>query len=246
MSQMGLSMTIGGSRDVSTPGAASLARSDQPQPIAEGSLRIALVTTHSRVLGPGVRCVVWFQGCSLNCRGCIAAEMNEAPPLMTTTSVALADWCGSIPGIQGVTLSGGDPFDQPLDALADFLMRLRTQTSLNVMLYTGRTLAQLRASDSPDVATILTLVDILIDGPYVESLNDGIGWRGSSNQRVHYLSDSRVFERDRGEVNRRLEVSLDAKGALSMVGLPARGRAKQFALQLLTGARGTCAAEASR
>ena len=223
-------MTIGSSRNVSTFGADSLARSDQPQAIAEGSLRIALVTTHSRVLGPGVRCVVWFQGCSLNCRGCIAAEMNAAPPLVTTTPVALADWCGSIRGIQGVTLSGGDPFDQPLD----------------VMLYTGRTLSQLRASECPDVATILTLVDILIDGPYVESLNDGIGWRGSSNQRVHYLSDSSVFEPDGGEENRRLEVKLDAKGALSVVGLPTRGRANQFALQLLAGANGTCAVEASR
>ena len=246
MSHFGLPMTIGSSRNVSTFGADSLARSDQPQAIAEGSLRIALVTTHSRVLGPGVRCVVWFQGCSLNCRGCIAAEMNAAPPLVTTTPVALADWCGSIRGIQGVTLSGGDPFDQPLDALADFLIRLRKQTSLNVMLYTGRTLSQLRASECPDVATILTLVDILIDGPYVESLNDGIGWRGSSNQRVHYLSDSSVFEPDGGEENRRLEVKLDAKGALSVVGLPTRGRANQFALQLLAGANGTCAVEASR
>ena len=199
-------------------------------------LRIARLQEHCTVLGPGRRAVVWFQGCRLSCPGCIAAEMNSAPPLLTTTPGRLAAWCLSIENIDGLTLSGGDPIDQPLDALATFLEAVRTAASLGVMLYTGRTLAQLRASVDPSMPRVLAATDILIDGPYVEALNDGIGWRGSSNQTVHRLGQrSHGAERAATET-RRLELSVDAAGTVGMAGLPQRGRGSGLADRLAAAA----------
>ena len=199
-------------------------------------LRIARLQEHCAVLGPGSRAVVWFQGCSLSCPGCIAAKMNSAQPSLATTPERLAAWCLSIEGIDGLTLSGGDPFDQPLDALATFLEAVRAAAPLGVMLYTGRTLAQLRASRDPSMPRVLAGTDILIDGPYVEALNDGIGWRGSSNQIVHRLGQrSQGAERAATEP-RRLELSIDAAGTVGMAGLPQRGRGSELADRLAVAA----------
>lgn len=237
MDQFGIPLTIRDSHSQTEPKCLDHGSKLLYQPISvlDGPLRVALVHSCSRALGPGLRAVIWFQGCSLNCAGCIAAEMNNSPPLFKTTPEKLADWCGSIKGIQGVTLSGGDPFDQPLDALADFVKRLHELTTLDILIYTGRTLALLRASSCSEIASILNFVDILIDGPYVEALNDGIGWRGSNNQRIHKLSNRHVSRSDIQEVKRHLEVVVDANGVLSMVGLPTRGRAGRLASQLLAG-----------
>lgn len=208
-------------------------------------LRIGRLQQHCSVLGPGMRAVVWFQGCSLSCTGCIAAEMNSAPPSLTTTPEQLAAWCLSIEGIDGLTLSGGDPIDQPLDALANFLEAVRGATPLGVMLYTGRTLAQLRASSDPSMPRVLAATDILIDGPYVEALNNGIGWRGSTNQTVHRLGQ-RSHGAERVETEpRRLELSIDAAGTVGIAGLPQRGRgnglAERLAVAAAAGTKGVTA-----
>lgn len=199
-------------------------------------LRVAHSETKVSSLGPGHRAAIWFQGCTLNCPGCVAAQMNAAEPSFYVSPRGLADWCIAQKGIQGVTLSGGDPLDQPLTALADFLGILRRKTKLDVVMYTGRTLLQLNQLPGFQKTRILEMVDILIDGPYIEKLNNGLGWRGSSNQKIHWLS-GRLKPSDAPEPKqRKMEVIYKREGGLSIVGLPARGRAGVFAQNLLSAA----------
>lgn len=194
-----------------------------------GPLRIARFQAQTSALGLGRRAVIWFQGCSLACPGCIAASMNAAPPVLLTTARLLADWVLAIDGLDGLTLSGGDPFDQPLPALAEFLETVRSESVLGVMVYTGRTLRQWESHDDPAAARCLRAIDVLIDGPYVDQLNDGVGWRGSSNQVVHRLG-SRPAGADVAETApRRLELRVAADGVVSLTGLPARGNGAAMA-----------------
>lgn len=132
----------------------------------------------------------------------------------------------SIPGIEGVTLSGGDPFDQPGASLLAFLHRIRQRSPLSVMCYTGRTLRALQTGPDADLnEQLLACIDILVDGPYVEALNRGHKWRGSSNQEIHFLTD-----RDRGleghlaeALDRSLEFELALDNTLTISGIPGPG-----------------------
>lgn len=193
-------------------------------PLAVETLRIARYKLRSRVLGPGERAVVWFQGCSLDCPGCIAAEMNRSTTWLSYSPTELVELVSSVAGIEGVTLSGGDPFDQPKAALIEFLRQLRALTSLSVMCYTGRTLRQLEsASDATLNGEILSLCDILIDGVYDERRNDGHQWRGSSNQEIHFLTDRyrHLADEIRSSKERAVEVDLSTDKVVSITGIPA-------------------------
>ncbi|WP_373649440.1 4Fe-4S single cluster domain-containing protein [Schlesneria sp. DSM 10557] len=189
-------------------------------------LRVVRFQERSQALGPGTRAVIWFQGCTFDCPGCIAAEMNHSNDFELTTPSDLVERVLKISGIEGVTLSGGDPFDQPLTLLAEFLEILNRQSELSVMCYTGRTLDQLRRRGANDVtARILSRLDILIDGLYVESLNDGRAWRGSSNQEIHFLSpryhhlETSILE----SRDRELEVSVGPTRQIEITGIPPAG-----------------------
>lgn len=146
--------------------------------------------------------------------------MNASPPERLLAPWELAKWVTSRPGVAGVTLSGGDPFDQPLDGMAAFLEEVRATSALSVLLYTGRTLEWLYANGGTAVARVLAAVDILVDGPYVAALNDGIGWRGSSNQTIHLIGD-RVDEPLSGATSRRrIELEMSGAGVVQLTGMP--------------------------
>lgn len=189
-------------------------------------LTVARFQPRTRALGPGHRAVIWFHGCSFDCPGCVAADMNASTEFARVEVRRLVRTVAAIPDIEGVTLSGGDPFDQNLEALTLLLQELRACSPLSIMCYTGRTLAQLRSgSKATDHERVLVNVDILVDGLYVEALNDGSAWRGSANQQVHFLSprykhleESILRSRDR-----QLEVAIDGGASLHFTGIPPIG-----------------------
>lgn len=134
-----------------------------------GYLNIMGYVDESRVNGPGSRAVVWVQGCANECPGCFnpASWSFEINQLISVE--ALAQKILSNSNNEGVTFSGGEPFWQA-PALAELAQRLKT-AGLNIMSFTGFTLAQLQAEDAPPGArSLLEELDILIDGPYVEFL----------------------------------------------------------------------------
>lgn len=189
-------------------------------------LTVARFEPRTRALGPGCRAVIWFHGCSFNCPGCIAAEMNVSKEFARVQVNRLVRTVTALPDIEGITLSGGDPFDQDINSLAFFLEELRARSSLSVMCYTGRTLAQLRqGSKAAAHECVLANVDVLVDGLYVEALNDGSAWRGSSNQQVHFLTP-RYRHLEEGisrSRDRQLEVALDGSARLHITGIPPSG-----------------------
>lgn len=143
----------------------------------------------SEVNGPGKRAVVWVQGCLRECPGCFnpASWPFEANQIVSVDEVVkriLAD-----PDNEGVTFSGGEPFWQA-PALAIVAYRVKA-AGLNTMSFSGFTLGELQSPDAPPGAQqLLNQLDILVDGPFVESLaiHDPTSPVSSRNQRV------RVFD----------------------------------------------------
>ncbi|MBW3085565.1 Choline trimethylamine-lyase activating enzyme [Austwickia sp. TVS 96-490-7B] len=148
-------------------------------------MRIAGRTHDSIVDGPGLRYVVFAQGCPLACPGCHNPQSQDPyGGVSVPVSEMIADW-RSNPLLTGVTLSGGEPSRQPVAAAA--LARAAHDDGLDVWCWSGyRVEALLRqASTDPDVASLLSLVDVLVDGPYVQNRRTlQLAWRGSDNQRL--------------------------------------------------------------
>jgi anaerobic ribonucleoside-triphosphate reductase activating protein len=153
-------------------------------------LNVAATCVGTRALGPGLRSAVWVQGCPFDCVGCMAPEWIPDVPSRQLDPEDLASLLLSRPGIDGLTLSGGEPMAQAA-GLAEAVRLARETCDLTVICYTGYRLRALTSGRqaSPGVAALLGQVDVLIDGPYVARLDDGLGIRGSSNQRVHHLTD---------------------------------------------------------
>ena len=113
------------------------------------------------------------------------------------------------PGIEGVTYSGGEPFEQA-DGLYHLGRRIKDH-GLTLMSYSGYTLEEIRGSDDRFKERLASILDILIDGRYVKSLASPLLWRGSSNQKVHFLSERYETYKDRiDSAVVEMELSVDA------------------------------------
>ncbi|MER6348628.1 4Fe-4S single cluster domain-containing protein [Streptomyces sp. NPDC001595] len=171
------------------------------------------------VLGPGTRAVVWVQGCPLRCRGCVAAETLPFEGGTTHSVTELADWLCALPGIDGVTLSGGEPFSQAA-ALAALLDAVRERRpGFSAMAYSGfRYEALLRGG--PDRRALLRRLDLLVDGPYIAARHGDLRWRGSANQRIVALTDRHPELADQPDTGAGVELSVEGDGSLSWAGVP--------------------------
>jgi anaerobic ribonucleoside-triphosphate reductase activating protein len=159
--------------------------------IPDGYLNIMGYVDESEVNGPGTRAVVWVQGCLRECPGCFNPESwaFEANQLIAIDE--LADKILSNPRNQGVTFSGGEPFWQAT-ALAELGKKVKA-AGLNLMSFTGFTLGELQSPSAPPGAgALLDQLDILIDGPYVESLaiHSPESPVSSRNQRIHIFNEA--------------------------------------------------------
>jgi len=149
-------------------------------------LRIHSRNPASRSNGPGLRSVIWTQGCTLACPGCFNPESHLSATGETTALDILASWVfAQAPAVEGLTISGGEPFQQAA-ALAEFLSMIRSQSDLSVIVFTGYTQNEL--ARIPAVPACLESIDILIAGRYVASRRQASGLLGSSNKTAHFLS----------------------------------------------------------
>ena len=137
-----------------------------------------------KTLGPGERLGIWFSGCSIRCRGCMSRELWERKPYQLWDGDKLRRFIFSLPpNIDKATISGGEPFDQP-EALLFLLRLLKEKGFSDIWIFSGYKYETLKEKFSQH----LELADVLIDGPFVESLPTDLIWRGSSNQRMILLS----------------------------------------------------------
>jgi anaerobic ribonucleoside-triphosphate reductase activating protein len=200
-------------------------------------LNIAETCVGTRALGPGVRSVVWVQGCPFRCQGCIAPEWIPFEPAREADPAELARALLADPDVTGLTFSGGEPMRQAA-GLARLIMIARRQRDLTLICFTGYRLAELRSQPpGPGVADLLGQADVLIDGRYVAARDDGRGMRGSANQRVHFLTERlRLAEAELTAGQRRAEIRISGRSAL-LVGVPGPGVASAFDLAVTTAAR---------
>lgn len=143
-------------------------------------------------LGPGERLVIWFAGCSKQCHNCSNPELWYADPAKDIEPDRLLQALEPHLGtrkLDGITLTGGDPLEQ-FDALIAILPRLRHMTG-DILLYTGYTLDELPVTLGIEQFDVLRQnISVLIDGPYVDHLNDSqSALRGSTNQQLHFFDD---------------------------------------------------------
>jgi anaerobic ribonucleoside-triphosphate reductase activating protein len=133
--------------------------------------------------------VLWLQGCPRQCPGCINPEFLPIGPRHSIAVERMAERILAVTGIEGVTYSGGEPFLQaaPLAALS---ARLQAQ-GLGVVCYSGyrlQELQELQGHPDPGVRSLLARLDLLIDGPFIQTQAVPLLWRGSANQELHFLS----------------------------------------------------------
>lgn len=173
--------------------------------------------SRSRANGPGNRAVVWVQGCSRRCPGCFNTDTQPFDAREVATVEELEGRILSLEGIDGVTFSGGEPFEQA-QALAELAKVLRA-CGMSVVCYTGYTLEQLRSGNREDWDALLEQIDLLIDGPFVQEQRCSEPYRGSANQEYHFLT-GRIRP---GEVygnHQTAEFTLGADGTVEQTGFP--------------------------
>lgn len=131
----------------------------------------------------------------------------------------IAERIFGVPGIEGVTFLGGEPFEQA-EALAE-LGRIVRERGLSVMTFTGYILEKILKSSHKDWHDLLAVTDLLLDGPYVQALTDtSRPWVGSSNQRFHFLTPRyRYLETQLESIPNRIEVRLQRDGKVLLNGL---------------------------
>ena len=170
------------------------------------------------MLGPGLRAVVWVQGCPFHCQGCIAPDWIPFKPARLVTAEELADELLSNPHVSGLTFSGGEPMKQA-PGLAAVARLARQRRDLDIICFTGYKIEKLLKPPLDEaVQGLLAEVDVLIDGSYIARLNDNRGLRGSSNQRIHHLS-LRLKDFDFENATRQVEMEIN-EGHILMVGIP--------------------------
>jgi len=186
-------------------------------------LSVAQTVACTEAEGPGKRYALWFQGCPLRCPGCCNPEML---PFDGGHRVALIDLLRDIEeavrehNVEGVTLLGGEPLAHAAGAVV--LARALRERGLSVMIFSGYTLEQARALPEPAVAELLALTDILVDGPYVREQPDTRRrWIGSTNQRIHFLTERYRADDPCWQLSNTLEIRLVGL-ELTVNGFPAR------------------------
>ncbi|MBR1598437.1 MAG: radical SAM protein [Lachnospiraceae bacterium] len=157
-----------------------------------GMVNLARIYYPVTVLGPGKRVGIWLAGCDRNCPGCISPELKTSS---SGTYVEVTEIMKNIQKLcsdaEGFTISGGEPFTSPEGLCA--LVREISKMSEDIIIFTGYRLSELMEMRDDNVDYILDNISVLVDGPYIEALNDGRGLRGSSNQNIHVFKNAKRY-----------------------------------------------------
>jgi anaerobic ribonucleoside-triphosphate reductase activating protein len=187
-------------------------------------MRLALSRIHFPIttLGPGRRIGIWFQGCSIRCPGCISVDtwrVRDGDINVAATVEQIAPWLADC---DGVTISGGEPFDQP-DALLELLHAIRSRFETNILVYSGFPIEHLGSH----LEAAQGLIDALISDPFLQDVTQTKTLRGSDNQRLHCLTPEGAslfsgYERPLSARDKQLDVMFDEEGTVWLAGIPSR------------------------
>lgn len=148
-------------------------------------INVHAILPSSGVNGPGQRMVVFFQGCRRRCIGCFNPDTHSLEERSLFSAEDIFDKYLTR-DVEGITVSGGEPFLQPRGLLE--LLRLSRSVGHSSLVYTGFTYEELKRSE--ENCECLKFIDVLIDGEYLEGKKETtLLARGSANQRFHFLTN---------------------------------------------------------
>jgi anaerobic ribonucleoside-triphosphate reductase activating protein len=151
-------------------------------------VKIHKILPVSRANGPGLRFVVWVQGCNRRCSGCFNPDTHNPNG---GNDIAVSEIITQIPPeVSGITVSGGEPFEQAEELAV--LLEEAGQMGLNRLVYTGFTYEELVEKKSKPEEKCLMLTDMLIDGVYLQDVPPYMPWTGSGNQRLIQLNGGQI------------------------------------------------------
>ncbi|ASQ92618.1 4Fe-4S cluster-binding domain-containing protein [Streptomyces sp. 11-1-2] len=205
---------------------------------AEPTLRISQTHFPVETLGPGRRLGIWSQGCGLACAGCMSRHTWD--PLggaSRTVSSLLGLWREALArGADGLTVSGGEPLDQPaaLGALLAGAARARAEATapggpaagreIDILLYTGYEQEEVEGDAARSAA--VRHADVLVTGRFRAAEPTALVWRGSANQRMRpRTARGRARYQEhlaRTESGPRLQM-VEGEGDVRLYGVPGRG-----------------------
>lgn len=173
------------------------------------------------LLGPYQRGVLWVQKCCFSCPGCVAKSMQGEGGFWID-SEQMAEFFLNQPEIEGITISGGEPFLQP-EALTEMIHFIRRKKDLGVIVYSGLYMKELEklAERNVHVHDFLKEIDLLIDGRYEIEKDENRKAVGSSNQQIHLLTEryAECVESYYTPEGRKSEIRIFGK-QLQLIGVP--------------------------
>ncbi|MBQ2820332.1 MAG: radical SAM protein [Thermoguttaceae bacterium] len=176
-----LSMNQSHSRDTVFSGTGELLLKSVP--LNKITLRVAGIVGESVTDGPGIRFVLFVQGCPRRCPGCHNPQTQCLGGGTFMTAGEIMERIEKDPLISGITFSGGEPFLQA-EKLVPIARECRRR-GLNVMTYSGWTFEELLEKNDPAWNALIELSDIIVDGPYLQEFRSSlVKFRGSTNQRL--------------------------------------------------------------
>lgn len=191
--------------------------------MADGRILLRFWHWPTLALGPGQRLGLWLQGCSIHCPGCIAPESQPFDPATSVPIRALMRELSPIVeapgGPPGITISGGEPLDQP-EALADLLERLSSLGARDVLIYSGY--PKERALEI--LPALPELIAALVDGPFVQGEATDAPWKGSEGQGLTLFRPELRSAYEQWSADRERRMQLVRKGeARYLIGIPRQG-----------------------
>lgn len=171
-------------------------------------------------LGYGKRIGIWTIGCRHGCYNCSNPELWNANEAKEISVDDVIECIKKVDCYDGITITGGDPFEQ-VDELAILVDRICELGCKDILIYSGYTFDELKKKGHV-YNQILSKIGVLVDGRYVDELNDNISIRGSSNQKIIVLNNElseRYFDVDHWE--RKTQILVNAN-KIQAIGLPIR------------------------
>ncbi|HWP51893.1 MAG TPA: anaerobic ribonucleoside-triphosphate reductase activating protein, partial [Clostridia bacterium] len=150
-----------------------------------GSIRLAGIVRESIVDGPGIRLTVFVQGCPHHCPGCHNPDTHDPLGGYDCALQKILDAFDADPLLRGVTLSGGEPFEQATGLLP--LAQAVRRRGKDVVAFSGYTYEELlkKGGENPAILELLSHCCLLVEGRFVLSQRDlSLRFRGSRNQRL--------------------------------------------------------------
>ncbi|MDY0016388.1 MAG: 4Fe-4S single cluster domain-containing protein [Candidatus Delongbacteria bacterium] len=176
-------------------------------------LRLNSILESSYANGPGNRFVIWTQGCDFNCPGCFNPETHSFDGGCELETDYLFEKITQKKGIEGVSVSGGEPLLQ-LEPLMALLKKIKNETDLSVLVFTGFNFDEILADYNKNLA--LEFIDIIIAGKYERDKKVNNPLISSANQILYFLTDrydiSKIPDID-------CEVIIDSTGLIAITGV---------------------------